>query len=114
MTSLTPRSRSTQGAKEMSTPWARTPPRHSPAGLRGQREPGFGVGIELVPDAPCRRQDREAAAEALHPTAFVVDRDDEGWGTGGVDLGDESGELPGLDVVAGEEQHSADQRVAQQ
>ena len=65
-------------------------------------------------DAPRRRQAREALAEALHASALVIDRHDERRGARRVDPGYQRGELPGVGIVACEEHHAADERMAQQ
>ena len=47
------------------------------AWMHGMRDAGARVEVELVPDAPRRRQPREARAEALYAPALLVHRDDQ-------------------------------------
>ena len=60
-----------------------------------------------------RRQLGEAAAEALHAPALVVHRHEQPRRAHRMDLAHQFLELPRVVVIAGEQDHRADQRVGQ-
>src|SRR3984885_3756633 len=87
---------------------------HEPAEATRELKCGIGVEVKFVPDAACRRQQREAALEALHASAFLVDRNDERRCTRGVDVGAERGKLRVVNIIARKQDDAAHQRMAQE
>ena len=60
-----------------------------------------------------RRDLRETLAETLHPTALVIHRDQQRRRAQRMDRGGQFGQLAGRSIVAREQDHPADQRMAQ-
>ena len=54
------------------------------------------------------RKNRERRAEALHPSAFLVDSHQEGWVANRMDIIDERAQLVEVLKVAREQNHAAD------
>jgi hypothetical protein len=59
---------------------------HEPSHRAREREALSRIDIELVPDAPRRRQQRKLRTEPLHPPAFLVHGDDERGRTDRMDV----------------------------
>ena len=86
---------------------------HQPAVAPRQLEAGGRRQVELMSQVAHRRQHREAAAKALHPAAFVVDRHQQRRLAQGMDLAHQVRQLFGIGVVACEQDHTSDQGVRQ-
>ncbi len=88
--------------------------RHQPAGRRRHRPRPARLAVVDLAEAAHRRQHREALAEALHAPALVIDADQQPRRAQRVNFGAEFGELARGFVVAREQDHAADARMAQQ
>ena len=88
--------------------------RHQPAERARQSHTGARLQVELVTDAARGGQEREAAAKALHAATFLVDRNDERWRAYGVNCAHQGRQLLRIEVVACEQDHTADERMAEQ
>ena len=72
------------------------------------------VALPEAPQAAHRRNAREAiGTKTLHPTAFMIDRDDQRRAAQRMDLGGQRQQLFRVAEVAREQDHAADQRVEQ-
>jgi len=87
--------------------------RHEPAEFARQLEAAGLVEIVLLADAMHRRQMGEALAKALHPSALLIDRNHQGRLAHGMNGRRQVLELCRIDVVAREEDDTADERVRQ-
>ena len=88
--------------------------RHEPAALPGEMPTGLRVEIVFATDRAHRRQHREALAKALHPAAFMVDRDQRRRRSRRAYVRNEALDLLDAFEVAREENDAADQRMPQQ
>jgi hypothetical protein len=88
--------------------------RHQPAECARERAACAEVEVELVPNAPRGRQHGESGAEALHASALLVHRHDEWRRAHRVYRAHERSQLLRIEVVAREQDHTADERVSQQ
>ncbi len=87
--------------------------RHQPTEVAREGEPFGTTGRVAAPDFAQRRQPGESRLEALNAPAFLVHGHEQGRRADRVDLGGEARHLLRALVVAREEDHAADLRVAQ-
>ncbi len=67
--------------------------------------------VEAVAQLAQRRQLAEAGAETLYPPALMVHRHQQRGAAQRMDLGRQGPQLGRVAVIAGEQDHAADQRV---
>ena len=87
--------------------------RHKPAENLRRPAPVIRIEIILSPDQMRGRQCREAVTESLHAAALVVHGDEQRRPPHRVDLDGQAPELPGIPIVAAEQDDAADQRVGE-
>ncbi len=88
--------------------------RHQPAGGFGQRHRPRRRLIMHAAERGERRQRREPGAQALHPSALLIDGDQQRWIAQGMDFRGERRQLQRRFVIAREQDHTADLRMPQQ
>ena len=86
---------------------------HEPTDGAGQRQGLAAVLVEPTPQGSRGGQSGEMVPEALHSAALMVDRHQQLRRAHGAELGGQRGNLRGVAVIAGEEEHAAHQRVGQ-